>query len=617
MQRIARMVHRHPAIVMLAGLVAIRIAPLPARGEPPKTQPAASQPASYLRYEAFVKRISALAGRAGDLVQVTKLATTAGGRDVHVLTLAAPSDRKPEHRTAVLLVGGVDAEMPAASDLVLMLAEKLVDQARTKADSPAAKLLREHTFYVVPRLNPDGIEAYFTRPQDQRRTNARGVDNDRDRLVDEDGPNDLDGDGVIAVMRVPDPKGAWIVDPQYPRLMRKADPARGEAGRYRLLLEGTDDDDDGQVNEDPPGGIDDDRNWPHLFESGTIGVGIYQLSEPETRALAQFVVDHANIALAIVYGRNDNIVRVPKDKGHGPAGRSYRQLHPDDIAVYEHISQRFRRLTGLKHSPGSRPEGTLYAWLYAQRGIPTFAVCPWYPVDVNNARVAQKRPTAASRPQSGPAKNKPSETKPKIKRAERSHDPLLRRVEATKEGIAWLKYADARGRGFIEWHAFDHPTLGQVEIGGFAPYFLTTPPPDELATLADAQYGFVEALDDLLPAPHFAEPKVTHVGGNVWQVELRLTNDGYLPTHLAISRYIRNPQIVIRPQLPAERVVGGPRLARVSNLPGSGKVVVRRWLVTGKPGDKVAFRMFNRTYGEQVITVELVDSAPAQPENKP
>ena len=421
-------------------------------------------------------------------------------------------------------------------------------------------------------------------------------------------------------MRVPDPKGEWIVDPQYPRLMRKADPARGEAGRYRLLLEGTDDDDDGQVNEDPPGGIDDDRNWPHLFESGTIGVGIYQLSEPETRALAQFVVDHANIALAIVYGRHDNIVKVPKDKGRGPDGRSYRQLHPDDIAIYEHISELFRERTGLKHSPGSRPEGALYAWLYAQRGIPTFAVCPWYPVDANNARPPQNKPPAASQPQTGPAKKtqqaRASRAK-KIKRAERSRDPLLRRVEATKEGIAWLSYAEARGEGFIDWHAFDHPTLGRVEIGGFAPYFLTTPPAGELPKLAEAQYRFVEALGDLLAAPRFAEPKVTHAGGNVWQVEVRLTNDGYLPTHLAISRHIRNPQIVIRPQLPAERIVGGPRLARVPNLPGSGKLVVRRWLITGKPGEKVTFRMFNRTFGEQLLTVELTDAAGAGTEGRP
>ena len=184
MQRASLISHRMRATAIVAGLVAAWTGFAPAGDKPPKTQPAASQPASYLRYEAFVKRISALAGRAGDLVQVTKLATTAGGRDVHVLTLAAPADRKPEQRTAVLLVGGVDAEMPAASDLVLRLAEMLVDQARSKPDSPAARLLREHTFYVVPRLNPDGVEAFFVRPLDERRTNARSVDADRDRLVD-------------------------------------------------------------------------------------------------------------------------------------------------------------------------------------------------------------------------------------------------------------------------------------------------------------------------------------------------------------------------------------------------------------------------------------------------
>jgi len=57
---------------------------------------------------------------------------------------------------------------------------------------------------------------------------------DNDGQVDEDGPEDLDGNGLITMMRVKSPEGRWLIDPEEPRLMRPADPKKGEKGEYLL-----------------------------------------------------------------------------------------------------------------------------------------------------------------------------------------------------------------------------------------------------------------------------------------------------------------------------------------------------------------------------------------------
>jgi hypothetical protein len=73
---------------------------------------------------------------------------------------------------------------------------------------------------------------------------------DLDDQEDEDGANDLDGNGFITQMRVKDPQGTWIPVPGDPGLLKKANTQKGDKGIYKLYTEGTDDDGDGKYNED-------------------------------------------------------------------------------------------------------------------------------------------------------------------------------------------------------------------------------------------------------------------------------------------------------------------------------------------------------------------------------
>jgi hypothetical protein len=364
---------------------------------------------------------------------------------------------------------------------------------------------------------------------------------------------------------------------------------------------------DGLMNEDGPGGVDSDRNWPHFFDPLAPGAGLHALSEPETRGLAEFVTSTPNIAAAIVFGRNDNIVRVPKGKDRGPEGQSYRDLHPNDVELYEALSVKFRESTGLEDSAGGNPSGALYAWLYSQQGLPTIATSVWWPL-------TRPKPQPTSAPDGAPASAPSSASSPSSRPVESKGRPPLKdaiaifspesRVESSETLKRWLEYADECGTPVEPWIAFQHPALGEVELGGLPPYLALAAPPDELAQLAAGQAKFIEYLSERLPRPALLEDSIQDLGGGVWQIELRLVNEGEMPTSIAAARHAELGGFAIRPQLPPERVLGGRMLERVPFL-HAGADATLRWLVRGQPGDEIVFRTVHRVWGTSELRLAL------------
>lgn len=598
----------------------------PATDSAPASQPTLTPAAlrsGYRNNDQTVTALQELAAAGGPNCKLTSLARTAGGRDLWALQLASGDGPPPEKRLGLLIVAGIDAELPASSETALRVAEALV--RAQKDGSPAGALLRERVVYVVPRACPDGVEAFFRTPVENSTADLLPVDDDRDGRADEDGPDDLNGDGWISVLRAPDPQGSWMPDPDEPRLLRKADPAKGERGIYRLLFEGIDNDGDGVINEDGPGGVDFDRNWPHLYEPGTVAGGVHQLSAPETRALADFVLEHPNIAAAIVFGRNDNLVKPPEEKDRDSTGQAFRGLHPDDLAVYKHVSEKYKALNEKNTVPGCRPDGALYAWLYSQQGIPTFALR----LGRTDTSAGEAVPAEAAPESADKAGDQPGTTPPPVERPRRGRrrappaaapteaptsDRLVAAIESNDANKRWLAYCDepANQNGFRDWTDVTHPEFGRAQVGGFVPGFKDTPPTEELDGIVARQVEFIAWLSEQLPAPAFGPARVRDAGGGLWEIELHVRNGGGLPTHLAIARQIQTPPIMVRPALPADRIVGGPPGVRVGDLPGGGKAVSLRWLVRGKPGERVTFRGTHRVYGEFSTDVTLAESSPAQ-----
>ena len=281
--------------------------------------PAAAQERPAFRdHAALTKAVQALAGANKTLVRVESIGKTRGGRDLWAIEIAGPGAVPPGKRPALLVAAGFEGDDLTGTELALAVAEHL---AKNAAGDPAVKeRLETSTVYVLPRINPDGAEGFFAPLKTGQRTNANPFDDDNDGRVDEDGPEDLNGDGFITAMRVPAAGGEYVADPEEPRLMKRADPKKGETGAFRLFAEGIDNDGDGFVNEDPPGGVDIGRNFAHEYPYYKPGAGPHMVSEAESRALMAWIVAHRNVAAILTFGESDNLIVPPTSAGRlGPA----------------------------------------------------------------------------------------------------------------------------------------------------------------------------------------------------------------------------------------------------------------------------------------------------------
>ena len=209
-----------------------------------------------------------------------------GGQELLVLEIGPRAGGKSRRVPAVFVVANLEGTLPIASEAAMFLAYRLIEDEEARKDLG---------WYLLVSGNPDGARHFFSRPVFAAGWNEDPRNDDMDDAVDEDGPDDLDGNGIITEMRVKDPGGEWIPEETDPRLMRRADPVKGEKGIYKLYTEGIDQDGDGQYNEDGPGGTDISITFPHLFKPFTARGGDWPGSEPETFAIMKFVMEHPEI----------------------------------------------------------------------------------------------------------------------------------------------------------------------------------------------------------------------------------------------------------------------------------------------------------------------------------
>ncbi len=243
-------------------------------------------------------------------VTLAEIGRSAGGRPLWVARIAGAGPVAPDARPAVFVGANIAGYHNAGTEAAL-------DLIRTLLSGDAAELLATRTFYVAPVLDPDAHDALFAAVRVRRSGNAQKLDHDRDGLVGEDGPDDLDGDGRITRLRIPDPAGKWLPDPSDPRLMVKADAIKQRAGAYRIVSEGRDDDGDGEYNEDPATGVVPDENFAHQFPYPQPEAGPWPSYAPETKAVMDFLLAHRNVALAVVYGPANNLLAKPQSLGGG------------------------------------------------------------------------------------------------------------------------------------------------------------------------------------------------------------------------------------------------------------------------------------------------------------
>ena len=245
-------------------------------------QTAQTPPRNYANYAQLTARLRTIAANSGGAATLQSVGKSVGGKDIWLLTVGrGQAVEKP----ALALVAGIEGSPLAGTELAVQMAEKLL----SSSNDSVARLLTTKTLYIFPLVNPDAQEQAFSALKFERSGNGRDTDDDRDGRLNDDPFEDLNRDGLITQVRIEDPTGQYIPSKDDARVLIKADPAKGEVGQYVLISEGIDNDKDGQFNEDGPGGIALDKNFTFDYPFFTPGAGEMPVSEPESRALLDFL----------------------------------------------------------------------------------------------------------------------------------------------------------------------------------------------------------------------------------------------------------------------------------------------------------------------------------------
>lgn len=537
--------------------------------------------AKYGDHAAFEQRVADL--EQSEHVSVRSLGETAEGRDIQLIVVG---EEQPDKKPAILVVGSVEGDRLVGSELSLRVVEQLIgsDNADHK------KLLDEVTLYVIPRPTPDANEQLFAKPLPMAAANTRSTDDDRDGDLDEDPPEDLSGDGLITSVRVEDEAGDYIPHPQDDRVLIKADPTKGERGKYRLLSEGIDNDADKRWNEDGPGGVHLNRNFPFEYPYFKPGAGAHQVSEPETRALADFCYEHPNIFLVLSIAPQDNLNH-PWKPGKGKPGvdpRIKTSVNEGDAKYLKRIAKRYQKLAGAKHAPDSSSnDGAFVPWSYYHYGRWSIATRGWWvPMEED---VDKEEDSTDSEPENTDADKQDDESDVKpdespIESDKATKDEKDKRGEQDFLALSWL---DANGiAGFVDWSEQDHPDFPgkKVEVGGFISSLRSHPP----LNLLDAKplVSLLGELSSQRAQIAFASVKQESLGGNIHRITTEIVNRGELPTSSAmgkISKQLRRLEVELHGPK-SMKLLANSRRQDLGVL-APGEVAERTWLVQLPNGD--------------------------------
>lgn len=485
------------------------------------------------------------------------------GRDIWLLTLNNPDTGPAAGKPAMYVDGNTHANEVQGTETVLYTLDFMLHNYSRLPR--ITELLDRAAFYLVPVVNPDGRAHWFAGPSTPHfpRTVMVPVDDDRDGLADEDGFDDLDGDGIITQMRkkVALGEGTHRLHPKDQRLLVPVE--EDELGDYvELGAEGFDNDGDGRINEDTVGYVDPNRTWGYDWQPPYVqsGAGAYPLSIPETRSIATWALDHPNIAAAQTFHNYGKMIL------RGPGAKSQPRIPAQDLRAFDLIAEEGERML-----PGYR---YLISWkdLYTVYGA----------TDGHFYRLLGA-----------------------IAFTNELYEPptdLDEDGESSDEETMTFNDLLTLGRQFVDWRKVDHPQYGSIEVGGYRHDVGRVPESWMLEDETHRNSAFVLFHAHHLPKLRFGEAQVKRLEPGLWRLEIPVINERAIPTMTAAARQTRlhRPDIatVEGAEVVASGLVENPWLDEVTLQEHRPE----RLLVDGINGVS-ARRLFFLLAGEGTVTV--------------
>ena len=552
----------------------------------------------FYRYAELVDLLHAFAREYPQLVAIESIGRSHEGRDIPVVTVTNAATGPAADKPAFWVDGNIHATEVAASAANLYFLHTLVTQYGTDADITRA--LDTRAFYLCPRINPDGAEWALADHPKWIRSSTRPYptgEEDLEGLT----VQDVDGDGRILQMRIADPNGVWKAHPEEPRLMIRREPAETGGTYYRIVPEGTVEGYDGFTLhvKRPVHGLDLNRNFPASWrqEFEQLGAGPYPASEPEVRAVVDFVTRHPNITGGISFHTWSGVLLRPFEHQHDE------EMHAEDLWVYQTTGRKGTELTGypnisvyheFRYHPKSVIGGT-FDWVYEHLGIFSWVVEIWSPM--REAGI----------------------TDYKFIDWFRDHAP--------EDDLKVLRWSDEKlgGLAHIPWKRFDHPQLGPVEIGGWNRFHaFSNPPPQFLERELERFPKWLVWQALISPKLELVHAGAAAAGGGNYAITLVVQNTGYLPSYVskrALDRKVVRGVVAEIAVPDGAELVHGKRRMELGQLEGraykhtgisfwpdyhvTDDRVKVEWVVCGRPGDVVQLTARHARAGTVRVAVTL------------
>lgn len=461
---------------------------------------------TFYRYEPLTALLQAYAAAYPQFVRLESIGKSYKGRDIWLITITNFETGDDKEKPAFWIDGNIHATELSASTACLYFINHLL--TRYGNDEAVTRVVDTRAYYIVPRVNPDGAEWALADKPTYIRSSTRPYPYDEEPiggLVVED----IDGDGRMLMMRVPDPNGPWKICAEEPRLMVRRDPTETGGRYYRLLPEGEVEHYDGVTLEIQPKKerLDLNRNFPEHWrqENEQRGAGPYPTSESEVRAMVHFIADHPNIASGVAFHTYSGVLLRPYDD------RPDKDFPTNDLWTYETIGKKGTEITGypnisvyhdFRYHPKQIITGGFDTWLYDHMGAFGWTVEIWSPQ--RQAGIEDY----------------------KFIDWYRDH-PL-------KDDLTLLKWSDEalEGKGYVDWYPYEHPQLGAIELGGWDHMAAFRNPPPQFLEQEVARFPRWLIWSALItPKLELVEASAKKLGEGAYRVRLVVQNTGWLPSY--------------------------------------------------------------------------------------
>ncbi len=615
--------------------------------------------------------------------QIHTLATSPGGTPVLVLEIGKTLTDVP----AIFVGANFEGNIPISTEGALAFAKMVLD---------SVKYTENIKWYIMPLPNPDAAQGYFNKIKYDRTVNDFELNDDTDEALNEDGFDDLNGDGLITQIRVKDLQGTYKISKNDARILVRADAKKSERGEYKIYNEGIDNDKDGKYNEDGEGGINIGISFPHLFPYDKKEAGQWSGQSPEVYGILRFIFDHPNIAMVYTLGSSDFCLLPPKSGRKGgtnlqsikiPAryarmmnvspNQTYtmdeviekvKELVPpgtdvtpsmvagilglgaavnpldEDLKFYTKFSEDYKEYLKAKNfnterlDPTPAKDGSFELWAYYHLGVPSFSMNLFTVPKVKEEKEKEnnkltldkvsemsvedftaleeekidtflKENNAPERfsaegiiEMMNSGKITPKQMAEMIKKMPKAEkdDELS---EKDKALLAWSE-KEWGGKGFVEWQKVEHPDFKDVEVGGYVPYLESTPKPERIDSLLQAQLPWLLQLSKKIPSISIADQKVTDLGAGVYKLELFIENSGFLPYPIEMGQRNSQPAPVVVLLEGDVELLEGIKRTPLGNI-GGNQIKKLTWLLKTEKKPTISAKIESAVLGSDVKQIKI------------